>query len=247
LGRWLTNDLIGFNAGDVNLIAFESSNPNNMLDPSGLFDIPCLPCIFGKGSIVFDGEDYWKYIRSKYRRKGFTYDQINQMEEQYNRGCVGLTSLEIGLSNPKTWPETRFCYNSLQSAEKKANEMIKTKYCEKKGGCNENGEKSTPVIFGLRFYPLGIPYNPTGEDGRIDMGPWRRKAPGQEKIPFDYGYWDPFFKVFVHADHDMPGMKVSWSSYEQFRDKFPAFGDKGGVYCVTCKNWGFGSPDIKKP
>jgi len=35
LGRWLTNDPLGFDAGDVNLVRYLENNPSNYRDPSG--------------------------------------------------------------------------------------------------------------------------------------------------------------------------------------------------------------------
>jgi len=39
LGRFVTTDPIGFQAGDVNLYRFVENNPANMVDPSGLFGV----------------------------------------------------------------------------------------------------------------------------------------------------------------------------------------------------------------
>ncbi len=36
LGRWLSNDPVGFNAGDVNVYRYMGNDPSNELDPSGL-------------------------------------------------------------------------------------------------------------------------------------------------------------------------------------------------------------------
>jgi pimeloyl-ACP methyl ester carboxylesterase len=46
LGRWLEQDPIGFDAGDLNLYRVEGNNPTNEVDPSGLI------------GIIFDGSGY---------------------------------------------------------------------------------------------------------------------------------------------------------------------------------------------
>ncbi len=40
LGRWMTEDPIGFDAGTTNFYGFVSNNPLNMVDPSRLSMIP---------------------------------------------------------------------------------------------------------------------------------------------------------------------------------------------------------------
>lgn len=40
LGRFITKDPIGFQAGDVNLYRFVGNNPANFVDPSGLAELP---------------------------------------------------------------------------------------------------------------------------------------------------------------------------------------------------------------
>ena len=49
LGRWLSNDPIGFDAGDNNWYRYEGNDPGNGVDPEGLFLDP------GTGSIIIGG------------------------------------------------------------------------------------------------------------------------------------------------------------------------------------------------
>jgi RHS repeat-associated protein len=57
LGRWLTNDPIGFSAGDVNTFRYVGNGPTNKLDPLGLQD-PKQPKTKIPG--IFDLEDFYK-------------------------------------------------------------------------------------------------------------------------------------------------------------------------------------------
>jgi hypothetical protein len=64
LGRWMTEDPIGYSAGDVNLFRTVSNNPVNRLDPSGLAD--------------------------KDKELGFDFDtSIEKIQEQLEDGKVG--------------------------------------------------------------------------------------------------------------------------------------------------------------
>ncbi len=86
LGRWMQNDPIGFDGGDVNLYGYEGENPINLLDPSGLqaVQVGPEPRIIEEG--IGEPPDYRKMlppsvVRSEnkkvYKNTAPRWDQVN--------------------------------------------------------------------------------------------------------------------------------------------------------------------------
>lgn len=84
MARFLSEDPLGFSAGDENLYRYVANNPVNAVDPSGLGNFPCnipiapstcpgpeafdeLTLSFSAGSIALE-----YYVSSKYRLRGTT-------------------------------------------------------------------------------------------------------------------------------------------------------------------------------
>ena len=62
LGRWLSNDPIGFEAGDNNWYRYEGNDPGNGADPEGLQEYHVGISIINTGDIVTTPASYWNWL-----------------------------------------------------------------------------------------------------------------------------------------------------------------------------------------
>src|SRR5262249_39474546 len=58
VGRWITPDPIGIDAGDPNLYRYVNNSPTNGIDPQGLFEVP-----EPGGKFYFETDSYSKSFR----------------------------------------------------------------------------------------------------------------------------------------------------------------------------------------
>jgi Domain of unknown function (DUF4157) len=110
------------------------------------------------------------------------------------RGCVGITSLNLGII-PN--PNLSECYGSFEAAwnaAQKMNEFLAAGFPTKKA-----------IIFSKRFWASGNDYTPDPKTGRVDMSKYdNRPRPGFTN--FDYGFYDETTNKWWHANHCNPSI-----------------------------------------
>ena len=137
------------------------------------------------------------------------------------------------------------CYSDFGDAEI----AMTTKEC---GGRNCDGglEESAMIVAVLFNVPPQNEFaiRPIGKPAKIDMrffDPKFRKLGAQGNNPvlfpdFDFGLYDPHNSVYLHANHKMPSMVVTWSTEAQFMAPYNKNGtntfDKR-AFCVVCPDW----------
>ncbi len=104
IGRWLSKDPIAENGG-VNLYNFVENNPVNAWDWLGQKD-------------TMSRDDYWEYWKKQHPNRDIKNDNIR--EKTLNRGCVGITALNLGTSG---MPLLNNCYTTIQQAIQRRDEM----------------------------------------------------------------------------------------------------------------------------
>jgi hypothetical protein len=108
------------------------------------------------------------------------------------RGCVGITSLNLGII-PN--PDLSECYGSFEgawNASRKMNEFLAVNFPDKKA-----------IIFSKRFWSGDNDYTPDPQTGRVDMSKYDYTAkPGFTN--FDYGFYDEATNKWWHANHCEP-------------------------------------------
>jgi hypothetical protein len=80
LGRWITEDPIGFGGDDENLYRFVGNSPINNSDPTGLMKKPAAIAPVPKNKSPFDKND--DQIRSLLKRLGDEQPAIDKIEKQ---------------------------------------------------------------------------------------------------------------------------------------------------------------------
>ncbi|MFO0971984.1 MAG: RHS repeat-associated core domain-containing protein [Phycisphaerae bacterium] len=214
-GRWGSRDPLGEHDG-ANTLEFVQDAPT-----------------FGVDSLGTDrwGEDDWwkEWLKG---HPGFDPDAQSCIHTTLNRGCVGVTCINLG---EKGMPDMSNCYAKLDHAIKRRLEMAKN--CECRGKKSWNGSPSTPRIFSIRFWSGGNEFKP-GNGGQVDMSPWASGGfsarPGF--VNFDYGFFDQRRGQWIHANHCAPGMVVYSSPLGHFCRPLQDF-DKQ-VFCVACEQFG---------
>jgi RHS repeat-associated protein len=229
-GRWPSRDPVGegLQSGELNLSGFIRNRPSHSVDYLGLREIMDMSGWSNKWAKrnpnSTNGMD--RSQRESFRKN---------LYETLRRGCIGLTCVELGeMSNPNL----QHCFKAKEQAEKKQEEMAKSKEC---CGENLNGDPSKPRIFSVHFW------NDKGEDGKnpdvnfdksgkADMTNWDYEAqPCEGNVNFDYGYLESS-GTMIHANHaDKPNdpMIIYRSSLEKWGESNRDFNSE--VWCVACE------------
>ena len=126
--RWISEDPVGFMAGDGNLSRYVHNAPTYLVDPSGLVEdpqetgTPAVPedeAAYGSKDNAYQGVGKWTF-----RLYGELWDIWNPMnkefgwsqgdeentkwKDQFKRGCVGLCMLRFGYTDPDEKDAPRF-------------------------------------------------------------------------------------------------------------------------------------------
>lgn len=110
LGRWISEDPIGFAGGDNNLYGFVGNNPVNRVDPSGLEGVDPFKvrpelntCTFTavpepRHDLVFSGIQVMAALGfKKYTSPWILNHELTPEFMQFKRGCIGLNALRLNL------------------------------------------------------------------------------------------------------------------------------------------------------
>lgn len=147
IGRWLSEDPIGFQAADPNLYRYVGNNPTNATDPSGLYELPYGwsggvatfypggPRYDGitfytdpseyEGKLKYSGGDVMRYLSfSRYSWGGLGAETWEY--RLFAQGCMGLNKLRLNNDyGPFDMPGAR-SFATLDAAVKAQQEMIAT-------------------------------------------------------------------------------------------------------------------------
>lgn len=188
------------------------------------------PCKEGKEHV----DDYWE--RWKKENPGYSDEQYKRMRETLDRGCIGVTCLNVGEEGN---PDLSDCYDTYDAAKESQKEKDKSCACG----------TGKPVVFSMRFWsnPGHDTDDPKaftpGPDHKVDMTPyvsgprpWRR--PGM--VNFDYGWPScPEKGLWTHANHAHNKPDAMYV-YTDIWDPNSDFDRQ--VYCVTCTKNDFNTP-----
>ena len=232
-GRWPSTDPIEENGG-FNLYGFLGNDGGNTVDKLGL-----------KEDMNIEKYSREWTSRNKNCCDGLSKEEIEffreSLKETRNRGCVGLTCLELGVVG---MPDESNCYKEKKDADDRAREMVTKNEC--KDCTNLNGAPGKPRIFSIHLW------NDTGKDGtnpdvsidekgKANLSNWDKEGKPDGKggylMNFDYGYLHPNGSM-VHANHKHDPatnhyMIVYWSHIEDWKrapSNLPY-----EVWCVACE------------
>jgi hypothetical protein len=126
IGRWLTEDPEGFQAGDPDLYRYVGNNATNLTDPSGLQAMgPHHPARLSLWRLDWPGITTPGYIIAR------SWDFREAEQVYFRRGCVGLCAIRTGSyllkKDPMFAPGVE-CFTDLKDAlkwQKEMNEKIK--------------------------------------------------------------------------------------------------------------------------
>ncbi|MGL4422870.1 MAG: RHS repeat domain-containing protein, partial [Gemmataceae bacterium] len=122
LGRWVTMDPIGYQAGDVNLYGYVGSNPIIYVDPLGSDRWYYDPNDTNRNSNVISNPIIDTYEPRQYYCENLSYlpSLSGIYIREYERGCIGLCNLRLGLPI-FDFPEKKAiaCYTSFDLAYKR--------------------------------------------------------------------------------------------------------------------------------
>jgi hypothetical protein len=198
---------------------------------------------------TYTADSYWRWLLGNYYQ-GLTKEQYTAMRKVFDRGCVGITALWLGIKDPGEMPDLSRSFDTFAGAYAEYQRM--QRQGPPRGLKNRYGQPSRPVLFSVRFWSEGKPYRPD-RNGRVDMSGWKyepKPLPMEEYyrdkngrlvtsyVNFDFGLWDDTKKMFVHANHSAPGMEVKVSNKTGYSKRLLDF-DKQ-VYCVAWEKWDYG-------
>lgn len=236
LQRWLNHDPIEEN-GSINLYGFVANEPIGRVDDTGLRAI-----------------DFDEYILHWVRNHpGLTEAQYLWAKSELVRGCVGLTSANLGWTKDD-WPDSSNCYRKRGQAKKRAQEMKKNCEC---------GSGSTPQMFSIHFWnDIGTDgVNPdmrvNSDTGKVDLSNWDHEWRSDGQVNYDFGFVLPDGKI-LHANRyhnpDRNGdrlgdyilgapisyakVKINSLFFWKLAGRFgPAYNSE--VWCVACDGGGY--------
>lgn len=230
LGRFISRDPVGYVGGE-NLYQYVRSQPINYVDPFGLADsLPDEPAI--------------QYFQQFLKSHGIPADPWvkNNLAPVFRRGCVGITRINLGLSDPMKYPDVSHCYDTPEHAE------AFLKSCDCAGKKNSSGGASKPRMYSIHFWSTD-PYTPDPMTGQIDMSNWDPHAARPPEnattfFNFDYAWHDTDSDLWIHANTgstEPPGtgfpFKVIRSNLADWQKSYRDFNKE--VFCVACEDWQF--------
>ena len=248
LGRWLNRDPIG-EIGGANLYSYlHGLSPLRYLDALGLQTVPTAEEEKLPEQIRMTRDRYWE--KWKADNPGLTKEQYDWAEEELNRGCVGITCMNLGKTRPTKGnpPDLRRCFDTRPNAEREQENMMKSCYCQKQ---KDHAGDSQPRLFSIHYWAIGRDgegrqFKPSGrkkDEGHVPSIKywWRRKDKDKARdegfANFDFGWVDPDTDRIWHADqYHKPEkgveMTVYNSSAEKWAESYRDF--SGEVWCVAC-------------
>ncbi|XZE35482.1 RHS repeat domain-containing protein [Pirellulaceae bacterium SH501] len=226
-GRWLSQDPIGFAAGDANLYRYVGNHPTYANDPSGLQEpVAELPKVdpaprpktitgwknpgYPRGSIHSEGSNWVMFKRSlsvtRYKASGFSAENA---QIAFERGCFGLTSFRLGRGGRMITAGDGV--GAFQSLDDAWNYLLKLR---------SQGVDSRILVFSSA-YPFTFPsgHNPAlpfrNEDGSLYMS---EKGTAMAKYDFAVLHFDDKQKEFCYESQ-----WNGWSNPKEGQNWFAAY------------------------
>ncbi|MFO0971985.1 MAG: RHS repeat-associated core domain-containing protein [Phycisphaerae bacterium] len=229
-GRWGSRDPLRELTAYNYYVAFAMTL--GLVDYLGLQPIPIQPGQPGTTGLppVCPVDDYWNAWKREH--PGFSQAQYSSMRRTLNRGCIGITCLNLGISGN---PDLSNCFANKQDAFALRNKWIRDCTCT---GTNQDRRPNTPQIFGFRFWNNYRALE-TDANRRVRMPRTCTEGRGNGYINFDFAFYCGQNR-WIHANncHYCQGM----GAMEVYRDDWPG-GYQGfdqEVYCVSCEECAFG-------
>ncbi|MCR9155581.1 MAG: hypothetical protein NXI09_15860 [Bacteroidetes bacterium] len=194
---------------------FVENNPIHLIDPTGLgpenidenTNEDFLRDLFSQQQFehieytIYDYKAWWNYTHGR----RMTKSESKTLE----RGCIGVTCVELGISSGN--PPLDDSFSSFSLAKEFAENLEKS-IAANPGNYPKNAR---PLIFSKRFYSADKNGFLPDVDGRVDMSSYDYSAkPGY--VNFDYGWYRESIGTWFHANHSEPGMVVYASTLKYY-------------------------------